>query len=325
MLLSVVIPCREHDVTLSRCLRSLACTGHDGDIEVVVVVDGDDKSHAETTLRDSLPVKIQSSVMTTGGRQGAAAARNRGIEAAKGRFLWFVDSDDEVDAQVLALLWNDLATLPDNAALLHLGPMREGRDDKYKPWQRLPERKAVGAVMLPRSHCLDHTTYWISRAFLEENATLRYQQDMAILEDSLFVLSLLAHCDSVVCAYNCRPYIHNVEPRSLTSGVWRRDRAALFMPSVETFFASFGKMINDKAFHCENQGHDDNIKALYHRSRYVYMRVLAVKGVKWSLYEPFFYRHLVDEGFQPRNLKERLVFNVLFHRTLSLLCRVFRH
>ncbi len=325
MLLSVVIPCREHDVTLSRCLRSLDGTGHDGDIEVVVVVDGDDKSHAETTLRESLPVKIQSSVMTTGGKQGAAAARNRGIEAAKGRFLWFVDSDDEVDAQVLALLWNDLATLPDNAALLHLGPMREGRDDKYKPWQRLPERKAVGAVMLPRSHCLDHTTYWISRAFLEENATLRYQQDMAILEDSLFVLSLLSHCDSVVCAYNCRPYIHIVGNHSLTSGTWRYDRASLFLPSIQSFFLSFKRMINNKVFHCVSVEQSDNIKALYHRYQYVYMRVLAVKGVESNLYNSFFYRHLVNEGFHPLNLKERLFFNLFFHQSLSFLCRTFRH
>lgn len=324
MLLSVVIPCRENDSTLSRCLQSLTGSGHDGDFEVVVVVDGTDSSLALSAI-SVLPPTILSSVISTGSHQGAAAARNMGVSAAHGRFVWFVDSDDVIDSSVLALFWNSLAATPIDISLIHLGAMRLPGDLSYSPSLQQPQVKAPADIMLPRSHCLDHTTYWISRSFLLQNPSLRYHQDMSILEDSLFVLSLLASCDSILCAYNCRPYIHIVGNHSLTSGTWRYDRASLFLPSIQSFFLSFKRMINNKVFHCVSVEQSDNIKALYHRYQYVYMRVLAVKGVESNLYNSFFYRHLVNEGFHPLNLKERLFFNLFFHQSLSLLCRTFRH
>ena len=93
-LISIIVPVYNAAGLLDRCLDSiekLACT----DFEVLLVDDGStDESPAlcdDRARRDGRFRIIHQD------NQGAAGARNRGIEEASGRYLLFVDCDDEVD------------------------------------------------------------------------------------------------------------------------------------------------------------------------------------------------------------------------------------
>ena len=90
-LVSVVIPTRGRPVVVQRAIRSaLRQTFHE--LEVLVVVDGVDP---ETVAAVEALHEPQVRVIALPRSVGAAEARNVGVEAALGRWIAFLDDDDE--------------------------------------------------------------------------------------------------------------------------------------------------------------------------------------------------------------------------------------
>jgi glycosyltransferase involved in cell wall biosynthesis/peptidoglycan/xylan/chitin deacetylase (PgdA/CDA1 family) len=94
---SIVIPTFRRRELVSRCLAALSRQDVE-DFEVIVVVDGSTDGTAGV-LRQ-LPVPFPLTVIEQR-NQGAAAARNRGVGAARGRLLLFLDDDMEADPGLL--------------------------------------------------------------------------------------------------------------------------------------------------------------------------------------------------------------------------------
>jgi glycosyltransferase involved in cell wall biosynthesis len=95
MTVSVVIPCYNRASILGRSLRSALAQTVVPD-EIIVVDDGsrDGSADVARSFGDRVRVIEQPNA-------GAAAARNRGIVAARGDWIAFLDSDDEWDATKL--------------------------------------------------------------------------------------------------------------------------------------------------------------------------------------------------------------------------------
>lgn len=86
---SVIIPAYNRRTVLARALRSVLDQKPDPD-EVLVVDDGSTDGTSEWLARE-----FPSVLLIRQANQGPAAARNRGIEKAKGTWVAFLDSDDE--------------------------------------------------------------------------------------------------------------------------------------------------------------------------------------------------------------------------------------
>lgn len=97
---SIIIPAYNRAGTLPRALDSVIAQSFD-DWEIVLIDDGSNDATAgvieayQTRLRDRF-VSIRQC------NRGCSAARNRGIELCRGRFVAFLDSDDEILPQKLA-------------------------------------------------------------------------------------------------------------------------------------------------------------------------------------------------------------------------------
>ena len=101
-LLSVVVPCYEVEAYLEECLVSLRFQHHRA-VEIIVVDDGSpDRSAAIARAHARRDPRVRVVRRENG---GLSAARNTGVERARGEFLTFVDSDDVVqpDAYTAAL------------------------------------------------------------------------------------------------------------------------------------------------------------------------------------------------------------------------------
>ncbi|HJQ07406.1 MAG TPA: glycosyltransferase [Nocardioides sp.] len=102
---SVVIPCFRAALELPRCLASLAAqTLPTTDFEVVLVLNGTDDGalDAEGGIRVAWPsLRIR---IVRSGQAGAGHARNLGVAAAIGEHVTFVDHDDYVSPDYLAVL-----------------------------------------------------------------------------------------------------------------------------------------------------------------------------------------------------------------------------
>lgn len=85
---SVVVPAYRAERTLARCVDSLLAQDYDGDLEVIVVASAD-RDDGLPRLGSDPRVRVVTHVP----RLGAAAARNRGVGAARGTLIAFTDAD----------------------------------------------------------------------------------------------------------------------------------------------------------------------------------------------------------------------------------------
>lgn len=100
MRISVVIPCHNVERYIRPCLESILGQAH-ADLEVICVNDGS----TDGTVRIIHEVRAEQNASVTvidQPHQGAAAARNRGLEQATGEYLQFMDADDLLDPRKIA-------------------------------------------------------------------------------------------------------------------------------------------------------------------------------------------------------------------------------
>ncbi|MDG4820296.1 glycosyltransferase family 2 protein [Asanoa sp. WMMD1127] len=116
-LLSVVVPVYRVEDYLPACLDSILGQGFD-DLELVAVDDASDDGSA-AILADYAARDSRVRVLTLPVNRGLGAARNAGLAASTGDYVWFVDSDDWLTDGTLWAVADRLAET--NADLLVTG------------------------------------------------------------------------------------------------------------------------------------------------------------------------------------------------------------
>ena len=100
-LVSVIVPVYNREKYLRTCLDSIIGQTWK-EVEIIVIDDGSTDLSYE--IIDEYVKKEPRIRMIRNQHNGVSAARNAGIEAARGEFLAFIDSDDYVEADYIANL-----------------------------------------------------------------------------------------------------------------------------------------------------------------------------------------------------------------------------
>ena len=93
LLLSIIIPVYNAEDYLRRCIDSVFKQGlNDNELEVIIIDDGSQDKSYDIAL--AIVSEHENIFVCTQRNSGQAAARNVGLEKAKGKYVMFVDSDD---------------------------------------------------------------------------------------------------------------------------------------------------------------------------------------------------------------------------------------
>lgn len=99
---SVVVPVYNVEKTLERCVNSLLEQSLE-DLEIILVDDG--ATDHSGSLADELASRDERIRVIHKQNEGLGLTRNAGMEAARGDYVGFVDSDDYVDPAMYEKLW----------------------------------------------------------------------------------------------------------------------------------------------------------------------------------------------------------------------------
>lgn len=99
--ISIIIPVFNIEKYLAACLNSII---HQADTSLEVVIVNDGSTDNTGNIAANYAQKHNFVTVIHQANQGVSAARNRGLSAAKGDYVWFVDGDDFVNPSAIEFL-----------------------------------------------------------------------------------------------------------------------------------------------------------------------------------------------------------------------------
>jgi glycosyltransferase involved in cell wall biosynthesis len=184
---SVVVPVYNRAHILKRSLDSVLAQGEQ-DFEIVVVDDGS-KDDPKTVV-DALGDARVRYVRRPNG--GGGAARNTGIDAARGAFIAFLDSDDVFLPHHLGAMRKLLEGTATTAGYARIVVDRGGGRTLIKPPRAIAPGEDMGEYLLCDRGFVPTITAVVPRAMAQ---AVRYDADLREAEDTDFAIRLaLAGC-----------------------------------------------------------------------------------------------------------------------------------
>lgn len=198
MKVSVIIPCYRAEATLRRAVAS-ALEGAPADLQLLLVEDGSpDGTGALCDQLASGDARITALHRPNG---GAGAARNTGLEAARGDWVLFLDADDEL----LPGLWTALDALPVTDEEMILFGLQRASTGELVTVAPLAEGRYEGlAALEPRLSALLFDTGLLAAPYPKlfrrsVIGTLRFDETLKINEDVLFNILFLQKTTAIYC------------------------------------------------------------------------------------------------------------------------------
>lgn len=236
--ISVVIPVHNAAGIIETTLRNVLNQDFPG-FEVICVDDrGPDDSARRVTAVAARDPRVR--LVANAHNRGPGAARNTGIRAARGDYIFFLDADDALPPGALSALY--AAARAQDAEIVRgvfrVERMIHGKNVSTVKYPAGISDRAIGRTTLAETPALLETTegHWAclyDRSFVE---TILYPEGLKMGEDSLFLIKALARADAVATipdivyvyqdsatsamnSYTARKYLDEVEWRINAWGV----------------------------------------------------------------------------------------------------------
>lgn len=206
MKLSIIIPIYGVEKYIKKCI--LSCVNQKGlkigtDYEIICVNDGTKDKSAQ--IAKYIASKYEGITVIDQKNQGLSAARNTGLYAAKGEYIWYVDSDDYIKENCLRDICDKLKNKLD---ILQIQPTKIYEIDSHEEiytqtvFSRVITGKVatqIGGLSAPAQFCI------YRRRFLLENNLLFvkgiYHEDSEFKPRAVYMASSIEHYPPTVYFY----------------------------------------------------------------------------------------------------------------------------
>lgn len=212
MFLSFVVPVYNTEKYLAECLDSLLDQGIPYyDYEIICVNDG--STDGSLQILRSYEKKCANIRVIDTENSGVSTARNKGIDAARGDYIWFVDSDDFIRRGFLTVLYNHINET--DADRVKIGTYVVNGEMSAAECSALEKNE-----LKVNSHFYDSSsvTCILRRSFLlHHDCKFRYPE-LTHGEDSIFMFEVVAH--SPLCTEIDIPiYFYRKRPNSAMTAI----------------------------------------------------------------------------------------------------------
>ena len=211
---SIIIPVFNMAICLAECLESVLHQSFKS-FEVICIDDAS-TDDSKKILKDFEIRDPRLRVLNNRRNLGPGLSRNRGIDAAKGRFLQFVDADDLLPQNAIETLYSRAI---EDAVELVRGSLAIFRDNHHTDFQNVyvvPDRRRTN-LMKEESLWIPwwHTSYLISAKLIRRNQ-LRYP-NLTRGEDPVFLASVLVNARYISLVGEIT-YLYRKYPKTTGSG-----------------------------------------------------------------------------------------------------------
>ena len=219
--LSIVIPCYNSEKYLNSCLKSVCDQIQNEKIEVLIV---DDASKDKTSqIINSYKKKVKFiEIFKNKKNSGVSVSRNLALRKAKGKYILFLDSDDEIIKDSISQLLNYInKNYVDVVILRNKNIDHKNFIDKNQIYNLKKNSKSI--IHNIKNFNLFRSTCWnflVKKNFITKNKILF--KDIKIFEDQFFVSKILSEAKTFKIyrkpIYNRR--LHEPRTLSKTVGFW---------------------------------------------------------------------------------------------------------
>lgn len=237
MKISIVIPIYNVEPYIKDCLKSVATQTYKGKIECIIVDDcTPDSSCAiiEQFIKEYNGT-IEFKLLHHERNRGLSAARNTGIDAATGDYIYFLDSDDEITPDCIELL---AAPLEKEKYDFVIGNYKTiGSDIKFPPLilecEALQDNESIRKAFFSEKWYMMAWNKLCNLEFLRKE--ILYFKEGLLNEDNLwsFQLACTAQCMNVV---KKDTYIYKVRESSITGKLQLTKKTSAFATITQEAF-----------------------------------------------------------------------------------------
>lgn len=232
MKLSIIIPVYNVEQYIEKCLKS--CLEQDipqSEYEIIVVNDG--SPDGSLAIAERIAATATNVTVISQKNGGLSAARNTGLQAAKGEFVWFVDSDDWIEKNCL----KDLISSFENNDVIKIGHSLVYTD---KTVTYIPKAVSNGKELIKRDF-LRPAPFYIMRQSLLKSNSLSFTVGI-YHEDTEFTPRMLYLCRKLA-VYPKSLYYYLQRENSITTTV--NPKRAFDLLKVAQSLFNFGKRVSD--------------------------------------------------------------------------------
>lgn len=238
-MISVIVPVYNAEKVIARCIESVIAQEY-LDWELILVDDGSPDKSGE--ICDEYAEKDERIRVVHQTNAGASAARNHGMDVARGEYVCFIDADDYVSSKYLSALF------PYNA---EVGFVIQGMTSIYPvrhaQYDRIPsvslQTDICGLLKEPSVHeLLSGPCCKLFRTDVLTQHSIRFPQGISYGEDEIFVKQYLCYSPNWVSIVAKSNYFYYKESPSSLSG--RKRNGMMLYISVATDFSFFLKLKN---------------------------------------------------------------------------------
>lgn len=190
---SVIVPVYKVEKYLDRCIGSILAQTF-SDFELILIDDGSPDNSGQ--ICDEYAGKDNRIHVIHKENGGVSTARNAGLDIAQGKFIVFVDSDDEVAPNYLELLSSKKADVV-ISGITNLDPNNNVQHYLEFTGQDLNEIDLDCIRRLRDSRAIFCVYSKKYKKEIIENAGLRFNNAVSLGEDTLFFVHYLLRCNSL--------------------------------------------------------------------------------------------------------------------------------